>query len=60
MIASKSQAPYYVARAQTCCLNGFGSLNVKEAVNKYGGNITYKASEESFLVEIIFSDIIIN
>ena len=40
--------------------HGFGSLNVKEAVNKYGGNIKYNISEESFLVEIIFSDIIMN
>lgn len=40
--------------------HGFGSLNIKEAVNKYGGNIKYNISEESFLVEIIFSDIISN
>ena len=40
--------------------HGFGSLNVKEAVNKYGGNIKYNISEESFLVEILFSDIIMN
>jgi len=40
--------------------HGFGSLNIKEAVNKYGGNIKYNISEESFLVEIIFSDIIMN
>lgn len=40
--------------------HGFGSLNIKESVNKYGGNIKYNISEESFLVEIIFSDIIMN
>ena len=40
--------------------HGFGSLNIKEAVNKYGGNIRYTITEESFLVEIIFNDIIIN
>lgn len=40
--------------------HGFGSLNVKEAVNKYGGNIKYDISEERFLVEIIFSDIILD
>lgn len=40
--------------------HGFGSLNIKEAVNKYGGNIKYNISEESFLVEIVFSDIIMN
>lgn len=38
--------------------HGFGSLNVKEAVNKYGGSINYRIFEESFLVEVIFSDII--
>ncbi|SHI22288.1 sensor histidine kinase [Clostridium intestinale] len=40
--------------------HGFGSLNIKEAVKKYGGNIKYNISKESFLVEIIFSDIIMN
>lgn len=40
--------------------HGFGSLNVKEAVNKYGGNIKYDISAECFSVEIVFSDIILD
>jgi hypothetical protein len=40
--------------------HGFGSLNVKEAVNKYGGNIKYDISAEYFSVEIVFSDIILD
>lgn len=40
--------------------HGFGSLNVKEAVNKYGGNIKYISTENTFSVEIIINDIIIS
>lgn len=38
--------------------HGFGSLNVKETVDKYEGNIKYSISQERFLVEIVFRDII--
>lgn len=40
--------------------HGFGSLNIENVVNKYGGNIEYISTEKSFLVEILLEDIIVN
>lgn len=40
--------------------HGFGSLNVENVVNKYGGNIEYISTDNSFLVEILLEDIIVS
>jgi sensor histidine kinase regulating citrate/malate metabolism len=37
--------------------HGYGSLNVKECVERYNGNINYSCDGNHFVVEVLFYDI---